>query len=242
MTQRPAAIGGLESWAVDARGLVKAFDHRRVLRGLDLRVRAGSALAILGANGSGKTTLLRLIATLSPPTRGSVAWFGDPSASLPEIRRRIGLVPHESLLYDALTVEENLRFFGGLYDLAPGRVESALDEYTLRPLALRRARVLSRGQRQQANLARALLHEPDLLILDEPYTGLDVGAADRLTGALRASAARGCTVILTTHDPTEAVALSADVAVMLDGRLTEIMPAAGLDAPLLAAWFREGRG
>ncbi|MDQ7840025.1 MAG: heme ABC exporter ATP-binding protein CcmA [bacterium] len=235
-------IGGVpQRWAVDVRGLVKAFDHRPVLRGVDLRVHSGETLAILGANGSGKTTLLRLIATLSLPTRGSVAWFGEPSGPLPEIRRRIGLVPHESLLYDALTVEENLKFFGGLYDLAPEVVESALDEYALRPLARRRVRVLSRGQRQQVNLARALLHEPDLLILDEPYTGLDVGAADRLTATLRAGAARGCTVILTTHDPTGAGALGADVAVMLDGRLTEIMPAAGLNAELLAAWFREGR-
>ncbi|MDI6771063.1 MAG: heme ABC exporter ATP-binding protein CcmA [bacterium] len=233
--------GAPERWAVEVRGLVKAFDHRPVLRGVDLRVRAGETLAVLGANGSGKTTLLRLIATLSSPTRGSVTWFGEPSAPLPEIRRRIGLVPHESLLYDALTVEENLKFFGGLYDLAPERVESALDEYGLRPLALRRVRVLSRGQRQQVNLARALLHDPELLILDEPYTGLDVGAADRLTATLRASAARGCTVILTTHDPDGAGALGADVTVMLDGRLTEIMPAAGLDAAILAAWFREGR-
>jgi len=234
--------GGVpQPWAVDVRGLVKAFDHRPVLRGVDLRVGSGETLAILGANGSGKTTLLRIIATLSSPTRGSVAWFGEPSASLVEIRRRIGLVPHESLLYDTLTVAENLRFFGGLYDLPPERVECALDEYALRPLALRRVRVLSRGQRQQVNLARALLHEPDLLILDEPYTGLDVGAAERLTATLRASAARGCTVILTTHDPEGAGALDADVAVMLSGRLTEIMPASGLDAALLAAWFREGR-
>ncbi len=235
------SVGAVDQWAVEARGLVKSFDHRPVLRGVDLRVRTGETLAILGANGSGKTTLLRLIATLSSPTRGGVVWFGEPSAPLPEIRRRIGLVPHESLLYDALTVEENLRFFGGLYGLAPSRVESALDEHALRPLALRRVRVLSRGQRQQVNLARALLHEPDLLILDEPYTGLDVGASGRLTSTLRACASRGCTVILTTHDPSGAGALAADVTVMLDGRLTEIMPAAGLDAALLADWFREGR-
>lgn len=233
--------GASNGWAVEARGLVKAFNHRPVLRGVDLRVRAGEALAILGANGSGKTTLLRLIATLSLPTRGSVAWFGDPSAPLVGIRRRIGLVPHESLLYDALTVKENLLFFGGLYGLAPERVESVLDEHALRPIADRRVRVLSRGQRQQANLARALLHEPDLLILDEPYTGLDVGASDRLTATLRASVERGCAVILTTHDPSGAGVLAADVAVMLDGRLTEAMPAGVLDAALLADWFREGR-
>lgn len=228
-------------WVVEARGVGKAFDHRPVLRGVDLRVRAGETLAILGANGSGKTTLLRLIATLSAPTRGSVAWFDHPALSLPEVRRRIGLVPHESLLYDNLTVEENLRFFAGLYGLPSGRVRTALTESALQPLAGRRVRVLSRGQRQQVNLARALLHGPDLLILDEPYTGLDVGAADRLTAMLRTAAGRGCTVILTTHDLAEVEALAAEVTVLLDGRLTEVMPAALLDEARLAAWFREGR-
>ncbi len=233
--------GNLPGWVVEAHRLVKVFDYRPVLRGIDLRVRPGETLAILGANGSGKTTLLRLISTLLAPTRGSLTWFGDPSAPPQATRRRIGLVPHESLLYDSLTVRENLVFYGGLYAVAPSRVESVLDEHALAPLAARRVRVLSRGQRQQVNLARALLHAPDLLILDEPYTGLDVGAAGRLTSTLRACAARGCAVILTTHDPAGAEALDASVAILLDGRLTGVGAAMGLNRSMLCDWLREGR-
>lgn len=229
------------AWAVEAAALVKAYDHRPVLRGASLRVRTGETVAVLGANGSGKTTLLRLAATLTRPTRGTVSLFGGVAAPLPEVRRRIGLVPHESLLYDSLTVEENLRFFAGLYDLEGERVAAALRQAALVPLAGRRVRVLSRGQRQQVNLARALLHAPDLLILDEPYTGLDLGAAGRLTGTLRAEAARGLTILLTTHDLAEARALSAGVTVLLEGRLTDVVPAGEVDEARLAAWFREGR-
>lgn len=225
--------------AVKLAGVVKAFDHRPVLRGVDLRVEQGRAVAVLGANGSGKTTLLRLAAALTSPTRGTVALFGRPPAR--EVRRRVGLVTHESLLYDNLTVAENLRFFAGLYGLAPSRAAEALASPPLAPLAGRRARVLSRGQRQQVNLARALLHDPDLLLLDEPYTGLDVTAASRLTAVLRAERGRGRTLLLATHDPEEARALDAEVAVLLGGRLTELLPADALDPARLAAWFRDGR-
>ncbi|MDR7483940.1 MAG: heme ABC exporter ATP-binding protein CcmA [Armatimonadota bacterium] len=228
-------------WAVEVDGVVKAYDHRPVLRGASLCVRTGQTVAVLGANGSGKTTLLRLVATLSPPTRGTVRLFGRPAAPVPEVRRRIGVVPHESLLYDSLTVEENLRFFAGLYGLPRRQVDDLLDRTALRPLASRRARVLSRGQRQQVNLARALLHDPELLILDEPYTGLDLGAADRLTAMLRDAVGQGRTVLLSTHDLAEAQDLTASIAVLLDGRLTEVMPADSLDEGRLAAWFREGR-
>jgi heme exporter protein A len=227
--------------AVDVRGVVKSYDHRPILRGVDLAVEAGQTLAVLGPNGSGKTTLLRLIATLSSPTRGEIALFGRPAGPAPEVRRRIGLVAHESLLYDNLSVAENLRFFAGLYGLAAGRVEAMLAQAALQPIAGRRARVLSRGQRQQVNLARALLHDPDILILDEPYTGLDVTAADRLTATLRAEAGRGRTVIFTTHDLAEAGALDASLTVLLDGRLTEVMRPGSLDDARLAAWFHRGR-
>jgi ABC-type multidrug transport system ATPase subunit len=144
------------------------------------------------------------------------------------------------LLYDSLTVEENLRFFAGLYGLPQERVTQTLDRASLRPLAGRRARVLSRGQRQQVNLARALLHNPDLLLLDEPYTGLDLGARERLTAMLQEAASAGRTVLFTTHDVSEARALAAGITVLLDGRLTEVMPADRLDERRLATWFREG--
>lgn len=232
---------GAGAWAVEAAALVKAYDHRPVLRGASLRVRSGKTVAVLGANGSGKTTLLRLVATLTRPTSGTVTLFGEAATPVADVRRRIGLVPHESLLYDSLTVEENLKFFAGLYGLAGERVTSALRQAALLHLAGRRVRVLSRGQRQQVNLARALLHAPDLLILDEPYTGLDLGAAGRLTETLRVEGARGLTILLTTHDLAEARALSADVTVLLEGRLTDVVPAGEMDEARLAAWFREVR-
>jgi ABC-type multidrug transport system ATPase subunit len=144
------------------------------------------------------------------------------------------------LLYDSLTVEENLGFFAGLYGLPQERVTHTLDRASLRPLAGRRARVLSRGQRQQVNLARALLHDPDLLILDEPYTGLDLDARERLTAMLQEAVPAGRTVLFTTHDLSEARALAAGITVLLDGRLTEVMPADRLDERRLATWFREG--
>jgi heme exporter protein A len=227
-------------WASEVSGVVKSYDHRPVLRGVDLRVPEGHTLAVLGPNGSGKTTLLRLIATLSAPTRGTVSLFGRPASLAPEIRRRIGLVAHESLLYDNLSVEENLVFFGSLYGLTGRHVAAAIAQAALGTLAGRRARVLSRGQRQQVNLARALLHNPDILILDEPYTGLDVTAADRLTERLREEAGRGRTIVFTTHDLTEARDLDASTTVLLGGRVSEIMPPGAIDDARLAGWFHQG--
>jgi heme exporter protein A len=233
--------GAGASWAIEVAGVIKSFDYRPVLRGVDLQVRAGETVAVLGPNGSGKTTLLRVIATLSAPTRGAVSLFGRPASASPEIRRRIGLVAHESLLYDNLTVAENLHFFGSLYGLGADRVAAMLVQAALTRIAGRRARVLSRGQRQQVNLARALLHNPDVLILDEPYTGLDVSAAGRLTAMLLDEARRGRTIVFTTHDLGEARGLQASTAVLLDGRLTELMPPGRLDETRLATWFHEGR-
>jgi heme exporter protein A len=228
-------------WAVEVQGVVKAFDHRPVLRGVDLRVGTGETVAILGANGSGKTTLLRLIATLSAPTRGTVSLFDRTSSPAPDLRRRIGLVSHESLLYDSLTVEENLRFFAGLYGLPRDRVGSIVAEMALHRLVGRRARVLSRGQRQQVNLARALLHDPDLVILDEPFTGLDLDAAARVTATLRDRTARERTILFTTHDLAEARALASGAVVLMDGRLSPITPPDQLAEAQLAEMFGNAR-
>lgn len=227
--------------AIELCGVVKAYGHRPVLRGIDLRVRVGETIAVLGANGSGKTTLLLVAATLARPTRGTVSLFGEPAAPLHAIRRRIGVVPHESLLYESLTLEENLRFFAGLYGAPHDRVAHMLHRTAMEPLARRRVRVLSRGQRQQANLARALLHDPDLLILDEPSTGLDLDAAVRLATILQEEANRGRTLLFSTHSIIEARALARGAAVLRDGRLSPITPPDRLDAVQLEAWFGEAR-
>lgn len=215
--------GAGATWAVELSGVSMVFDYRPVLRGVDLRVRTGEVLAVLGANGSGKSTLLRLMASLVRPTRGTVALFGRDPHTSPELRGRIGYLPHHSLLYDSLTVEENLRFFAALYGVARARVRAVLDASGLRSLARRRVRILSRGQRQQADLARALLHDPALLLLDEPFTGLDVDAATRLGAAIR-DAAGVRTVVFATHDPAEARRLATGAAVLAAGRLSAPPP------------------
>jgi len=231
---------GSAPWAIELAGVTKAFDYRPVLRGLDLRVRTGEIVAVLGANGSGKSTLLRVLATLIRPTRGTVSLFGQDPWVVPDLRRRIGLVPHESLLYQSLTVEENLRFFAALYGVAPARVVTVLEEGDLGPLAGRRVRILSRGQRQQVDVARALLHDPSLLLLDEPFTGLDLDAAARLASVIRRSLGAR-TVVFATHDPAEARLLATGAAVLRAGRLEPTAPPEALDEAQLVAGFRGHR-
>jgi len=222
--------------AVHLSGVTKTYGHRPVLRGVDFELRMAETVAVLGANGSGKSTLLRLVATLAAPTRGTAVWFGQPAAPSSIVRRRIGLLPHESLLYDGLTVEENLRFFAGLYGVPASGVDRAIASAGLDPLRGRRARILSRGQRQQVDLARALLHDPQLLILDEPFTGLDLDAARRLEGMIR-QGTEDRAVLFATHDLGEAQALAGRAAVLSDGRLSDAVSPGSLDAAQLARWF-----
>jgi ABC-type multidrug transport system ATPase subunit len=225
-------------WTLEFDGVARSFDHRPALRRVDLRLAPGDAVAVLGANGSGKSTLLRLAATLLAPTRGEVRLFGLPAGGAAAIRRRLGFVSHDSLLYDHLTVRENLVFFAGLYGVARPAADALAADLGLGPLLARRARLLSRGQRQLADLARALLPDPDLLILDEPCTGLDLDAAARLTRLLRAQKARGRTLLLATHEVSEARALADRAAVLHGGVLGDPVPAAALDEADLAARFR----
>jgi len=203
-------------------------------------------MAVLGANGSGKSTLLRIAATLLAPTHGDVRIFGA-AGGVPGVRGRLGFVSHESLLYEHLTVYENLIFFSGLYG-GNGRGghrrggEAIAGEIVSAALLGRRVRLLSRGQRQVADLARALVHDPDLLILDEPFTGLDLDAAAGLEQLLRAQASRGRTLLFATHDVREAQALADDAVVLHQGHLAEPVPVDALDETRLAAQFREARG
>ncbi len=226
---------------VEFAGVVRSFDHRPVLRGVDLCVAGGEAVAVLGANGSGKSTLLRMTAMLLTPTRGTVRVFGTTAGRSAAVRRRVGFVSHESLLYDNLTMDENLRFFAGLYGVEGHRVDALLDEMALGAMRTRRVRSLSRGQRQLADLARALLHEPDLLILDEPFTGLDLDAAAGVERLLRAQRSHGRTILFATHGVHEARSLADRAAVLHAGRLTEAASPQALDGAQLAAQFGEVR-
>jgi heme ABC exporter ATP-binding subunit CcmA len=206
---------------LEAVGLCRSYGRRRVLRDLDLTVAAGEAVAVAGPNGAGKTTLLRVLAGLTRPERGEVRLEGRPlGRDAPEVRRAVGLVSHQTLLYDDLTLQENLTFAARLYGLAdPAAVaRAALEEAGLGSRADESPRRLSRGLAQRAAIARALLHRPRLLLLDEPFTALDAAASERLRAELRARRAQGLGIVLVTHQLGEAWEAATRIAVLVDGR------------------------
>jgi len=204
-----------------ARGLRRSFGRVRVLHDIDLTLVPGEALAVAGPNGAGKSTLLRLLAGLMRPTAGEVRVLGRAlTGAAAEARRAIGLLSHQSLLYDDLTLAENLTFAARLYGL-PRPAESAraaLEEAGLGARAGDLPRRLSRGLLQRAAIARALLHRPRVLLLDEPFTALDAASADRLRETLRARRADGLGLVIVTHHLAEVWDVATRVAVMVDGR------------------------
>jgi len=205
-----------------ARGLGRRFAGVTALTGADVSVEAGESLAIFGPNGAGKTTLLRLLATLLRPTTGTLHLFGAPvgSGGL-AARRRTGVLSHRSFLYPDLTPTENLEFYARMYGVPDPetRARTLLDAVGVRGWAHRPVRTLSRGLEQRCAVARALLHDPDLLLLDEPFAGLDVDAAAMLTAQLAGARARGATVVMATHDVVHAPELCARALVLRRGEL-----------------------
>jgi heme exporter protein A len=199
--------------------VAKRYGHQRALAGVDLSLDAGSVCALLGPNGAGKTTLLGILSTLVRPTGGDVRYLaGDAARTLDDtLRREIGVLAHASLCYAELDAIENLRFFARLYDLADAerRITELLDEVGLEERARTRpSRTYSRGMLQRLALARALLARPSLLLLDEPFTGLDRGGALALGRRLAAVKAAGAIVMVVTHD-LEAIAGITDHLVVL---------------------------
>ena len=183
--------------------VTKRFGHKRVLRDITLTISAGEVVSLLGANGSGKTTLLRIVAGLESPDQGEV-WLGPVSlsAAAHEIRRYIGVVAHAPLLYDRLTGTENLQFYARMYDLdePSDRIEHLLRSLGLWGWRDDTVRTYSRGMSQRLAIARALLHDPPVVILDEPDTGLDSESLNQLTELIRRLRERGRAVLATTHD------------------------------------------
>lgn len=201
------------------------FQRRRALNRVSIAFNAGEIVAVLGPNGAGKTTLLFVAATLFTPSAGQVR-FGDWSASTggAALRKRIGLLGHDLYVYSELTAAENLRFFARLYGLdgIEARVEAALRRAVVQDRANESLQSFSRGMRQRLAIERALIHEPRLVLLDEPFTGLDETSAEMLKVRLGSLRERGCIVVVTTHD-IEAVDGLADRAVMLEqGRLRSV--------------------
>ena len=202
--------------ALRASGLGKRFGRSVALDGVDLELPAGASLAVLGPNGAGKSTLLRLIAGLARPTSGSLM-VGGIAAHRPAARARVGFIGHASLLYPSLTARENLLFAARLQQ-APGaavRVERWLEASGLARVADLPVSHFSRGMSQRLAIARGLVHDPSLLLLDEPFAGLDPRGAIRLAEQLSSLHAAGRTLVLVTHDPKRAAELS-DRAIVLD--------------------------
>ena len=183
--------------------LVKRFGLKTVLRSLDFEARQGEFVALLGPNGAGKTTFLRILASLSRPTVGDVrvAGFRLP-AQAAAVRARLGVVTHLPLLYGDLTAEENLRFYGRLYGVPDlnRRVDEVLETVGLAPRRRDLVRTYSRGMQQRLAIGRAILHNPEVMLLDEPHTGLDQDACDILDRILLDVAGQGRTVVMTSHD------------------------------------------
>lgn len=205
-----------------ATALTKQFGPFKALKGIDLNIRPGEFVTIVGPNGAGKTTLLRILATLSRPTGGRVSIAGhDLPKGASDARRRIGLLSHQPLLYGDLTAEENLRFFGRLYNVPnlDRRIIELLDEVNLLDRRSDQARTFSRGMQQRLAIARALMHNPDVVLLDEPFTGLDPDAADRLEQLLRGLNNGARTVVMTIHDLERGWAMCSRALVLARGRL-----------------------
>jgi len=230
---RPASADPL----LDVRGVSKSYGTRAALRNVSLTVDAGRVLAVLGPNGAGKSTLLRVAAGITRPEIGEVRVGGRP-VSDPSARRQVGAAGHRSFLYGHLSAEENLRFYAQLYELPPARVDDGLERFGLRPYRRRPVRELSRGLVQRLSLARALLHDPAVVLLDEPFTGLDADASRIVRELIPELRARGCAVVVATHAWAEARELADDAVVVVAGRLALREEAASLDGERVAAAYQ----
>ncbi len=245
MTSTPTA-GQAETPAIAVEHVSKIYGSFVALRDLSLTLGAGTSVVLLGPNGAGKSTLLKLLAGLANPSYGEIRIFGQPPASL---RGRIAYMGHQTMLYDELTGPENLEYFLGLQrpDLTTQQrkqhVLNALREVALDPANPRRLAEYSQGMRQRASLARVLLTDPDLLLLDEPFSNLDTASIAAMLARLqryRAQPAPGTvprTLLLTTHQAELARPLAQQTLILRDGRIVELPPQTPVTAPLSTPAF-----
>jgi ABC-type multidrug transport system ATPase subunit len=187
------------AWAVVADGVIKQFGRFAALRGVTGEFAAGKLYVVIGDNGAGKTTLLRAIAGLSQPTRGTLSVLGNQN--LREVRAGIGYMVHASMLYEEMTALENLKYFAGLYAAAGARCRAAMQAVNLDPDLQRPVGQYSQGMRQRLSLARAILNDPELLLLDEPFSNVDSRSAQEMATLLGEMRDRGKTLFVVTHQP-----------------------------------------
>ena len=227
---------------IKVKKLVKRFGTKTVLRGLDFEARQGEFVAILGPNGAGKTTFLRILSSLSRPNHGDlqIAGYRLP-AQAAAVHSRLGVVSHLPLLYGDLTAEENLKFYARMYALA-NPTERVTEVLELVGLAARRGELVrnfSRGMQQRLSIGRAILHDPEVMLFDEPHTGLDQDACDMLDGLLRTVASRGRTVIITSHDLARVETLAGRFDVLSRGVINASLEHSQLGGRNLLDFYRE---
>ena len=236
-----------EGLAIQVRGLSKAFGRTPVLKGLELDVPWGEVLTVVGPNGSGKTTLIKVLATLSRPDEGSVRVAGMELSRMGQwIRRVIGVVTHEPLLYEALTGYENLRFVGRMFglDRLDERITRVAESLGVASRLNQRVETLSHGLRKRLSIARALLHDPLVLLMDEPESGLDQEALAMLEAMVTDGSRPNRAVVMTTHNLERGVAMGHRLAILAGGGIAHDQPldsAAGV-AALTDAYLRHTGG
>ena len=226
---------------ITVKKLIKRFGLKTVLRGLDFQVEQGEFVALLGPNGAGKTTFLRILSSLSRPTMGevSIANYRLPDQAA-AVRSRLGVVSHLPLLYGDLTAEENLRFYARMYGVADmdDRISEVLELVGLKHRRRDLVRTFSRGMQQRLAIGRAVLHDPDVMLFDEPHTGLDQDACTMLDSVLGEVAARGRTVVMTSHDLARAADLASRFDILSRGIITTSVQRAEIDTDDLLAIYR----
>jgi heme exporter protein A len=227
---------------IEVNKLIKRFGLKTVLRGLDFEVQPGEFVALLGPNGAGKTTFLRILATLSRPSMGDVkvAGYHLPHQAA-QVRARLGVVSHMPLLYEDLTAEENLRFYARMYGISKKeeRITEVLGMVGLETRRRDLVRTFSRGMQQRLAIGRAVLHDPEVMLFDEPYTGLDQDASSMLDEVLRSVAAQGRTVVMTSHDLTRAEELATRFDILSRGVITASATRKNLRKTNLLAFYKE---
>lgn len=221
-----------QSTVIAVTGLTKTFGNLYALRNLSFSLNKGEFLTIFGPNGAGKTTLIRILSTITKASSGEIKIadlsFEDDSE---KIRRQIGVIAHQTFLYENLTAEENLRFYGKLYDVEnlSKKIETILSEVGLELRKKDFVRTFSRGMQQRLAIARALLHEPSILLLDEPYTGLDQHASGMLTNWLNRLRSSEQTILMVTHDLEQGLELADRIAILVEGQLVFNQEQKGVD-------------
>ena len=218
----PLGAAATGASAIRAQALGRSIDDRAILHDLNFDIPPQSYIALIGHNGAGKSTLLHILATLSTATTGKLHLFGEQvTRGTPAIRRRIGMIGHQPMLYRDLTAMENLVFFGKLYGIPhpARRAAQLLEQVSLADRALDPARTFSRGMTQRLAIARALMHDPQLLLADEPFSGLDLASSRALEKLLAQLHAAGKTIVLTHHDIAQSLSLAQRVIILRRGRI-----------------------